>query len=175
MRKLRPWVETFSQIFGGKEIRWEASWRHYGSKKNWLFLFFPNLRDLNREGSSYKRNVESEKRERGHNCQCKVPQRPARRRNGAKEKGPALAKRQRLCCDLSWRWMTRVRMKACLYAWCWEDGKLPSFDLYFSLKIGKQNHQLRINRQEKLKVKESRKWRKNSEEGRFRKKQTDKE
>ena len=53
-------------------------------------------------------------------------------------------------------------------------GKLPSFDLHFSLKIGKQNHQLRINRQEKLEVKESRKWQKNSEKGKFRKKQTNK-
>ena len=41
----------------------------------------------------------------------------------------------------------------------------------FFFENSKQNHQLRINGQEKLEVKESVEWWENSEKGRFRKKQ----
>ena len=49
-------------------------------------------------------------------------------------------------------------------------GKFLTMTLFF-FENSKQNHQLRINGQEKLEVKESVEWWENSEKGRFRKKQ----
>lgn len=49
-------------------------------------------------------------------------------------------------------------------------GKFLTMTLFF-FENSEQNHQLRINGQEKLEVKESVEWWENSEKGRFRKKQ----
>ena len=71
--------------------------------------------------------------------------------------------------------MKRVQIKAdlqCLMLGRWGNS-LPCllFIYLFIFEISEQNHQSRINEQEKLEVKKSREWWENLEKGRFRKKQ----
>ena len=71
--------------------------------------------------------------------------------------------------------MKRVQIKAdlqCLMLGRWGNS-LPwlLFIYLFIFENSEQNHQSRINEQEKLEVKKSREWWENSEKGRFRKKQ----